>query len=84
MKESHTSCYLPLSVLEENSQLLLFVKAKSPLVLQVEAYPRAVRFKWFFNNTEFEEWIGTPDKSVVSMYIILYSQIWQSLLETGI
>ena len=33
----------------------------SPFSDQVEAYPASVKFRWFFNSSEYEEWKSEGD-----------------------
>ena len=43
---------------------LLFLRKTQILIhLQVEAYPAAVSFRWFFNSSEYEEWKGHEEFS---------------------
>ena len=44
--------------------VLLFLRKTQILIhLQVEAYPAAVSFRWFFNSSEYEEWKGHEEFS---------------------
>ncbi|XP_023348793.1 uncharacterized protein LOC111717526 [Eurytemora carolleeae] len=53
--------YAPVCISNDDVPLMLSAEIDTPTVIscQVDAFPPTVNFRWFFNNSEIEEWIGT-------------------------